>query len=116
MPTRYKLFRMRKDGTLGPLFISAKLRVPLNLWLQAEDHPTKGFAHRPGWHLTKKPFAPHLTEKNRVWCEVETKKEEEKVHNRPESQGGEWVLAESIKVLSILSKDDVNKIREDHNV
>lgn len=112
MPIRYKLFRQRKDGTLGPLFINTRLRIPFDTWMEAEDHPTKGFAHRPGWHLTKKPVAPHLSEKNRVWCEVETKEEGETVYPRPESQGGEWVLATSLKVNRILSFEEVEGLKE----
>ena len=95
----YKLFRKRKDGTLGPLFINARQRVPIGLWLEAEDHPTKGFAHRPGWHCTLTPEAPHLKTDtpDRVWCEVEV--ESITVYDRPESQGGQWVLAERLKVI-----------------
>jgi hypothetical protein len=96
----YKLFRQRKDGTLGPLFINARLRVPVGEWLEAEDHPTKGFAHRPGWHATLKQEAPHLSEKGRVWCRVAL--EGCKLYDRPESQGGTWVLAERLKVLEVL--------------
>ena len=98
----YKLFKKRKDGTLGPLFINAGQVIPVGEWLVAEDHPTKGFAHRPGWHCTMRPEAPHLklatkTQK-RVWCEVEIQGEV-KVYDRPESQGGTWVLAEQLKVV-----------------
>lgn len=62
MPNRaaYKLFRRRGDGSLGPLFINKRQRIPLGEWLQAEDHPTKGYAHRPGWHCGVAPSAPHL--------------------------------------------------------
>lgn len=94
----YKLFKKRKDGTLGPLFINARQRVPIGQWLPAGDHPTKGFAHRPGWHCTFEPRAPHLKmTENRVWCLVEV--EETTVYNRPESQGGQWVLANRLKVI-----------------
>jgi hypothetical protein len=48
----YKLFRKLKDGSLAPLFINKKTRIPLNKWLDAEPHPTKGFAFRKGWHCT----------------------------------------------------------------
>lgn len=102
----YKLFKLRKDGSLGPLFINAKQRIPLGEWLQAEDHPTKGFAHRPGWHCCFKPHAPHLASclsngQKRVWCEVSV--QGIRKYNRPESQGGAWVLAESMQVVSILN-------------
>ena len=53
--TAYKLFRVRKDGTLGPLFINRRQVVPIGEWLTAEEHRTKGFAFRPGWHCTARP-------------------------------------------------------------
>jgi hypothetical protein len=96
----YKLFRQRKDGTLGPLFIGARQRVPLGEWLEAEDIPTKGYAHRPGWHSGRRPEAPHLTEKGRVWCEVWIRDYES--YRRPESQGGEWLISKWLKVVRVL--------------
>lgn len=100
----WKLFKMRADGTLGPLFINARLRVPLGEWMDAEDHPTKGFAHRPGWHATYEPVAPHLSLNpksgpRRVWCRVLMSGC--KRFNRPQSQGGTWVLAERLKVVEV---------------
>lgn len=100
----YKLLRRRKNGTLGPLFINASQVIPLDEWLEAEDHPTKGYAHRPGWHCTLKPVAPHikLEPKNkppRIWCRVLI---EDATHfDRPQSQGGTWVLARRMKVLGV---------------
>jgi len=44
----YKLFRQRKDGTLGSLFINKRNIIPVNKWLNAESFPTKGYAVRPG--------------------------------------------------------------------
>lgn len=93
----YKLFNLRKDGSIGPLFINRKQRITIGEWLEAEDIPTKGYAHRPGWHCGATPYAPHLKEEGRVWYEVE-------VENfwpllRPLSQGGEWLIAERIKVI-----------------
>lgn len=83
--TGYKLFEMRDDGKLFPLFIGKKNETVMNKWVPAEiimEH--KGFSHRPGWHLsTKCPSAPWLMSANgtyksqrgkrfkRVWCEVE---------------------------------------------
>jgi hypothetical protein len=94
----YKLFRKRRDGTLGPLFINARLRVPVGQWLEAEDHPTRGYAHRPGWHATLEPHAPHLKlREDRVWCPVEL--EDTVLYDRPAAQGGTWVLAGRLKVL-----------------
>lgn len=81
----WKLFEMRDDGKLFPLFIDKKKETPMNEWIPAEiimEH--KGFAHRPGWHIgATVPSAPWLmgadrTYKSqrgkrfkRVWCEVE---------------------------------------------
>lgn len=81
----WKLFEMRNDGKLFPLFIGKKKATPMNEWVMAEiimEH--NGFAHRPGWHLgALMPSAPWLmgadgTYKSqrgkrfrRVWCEVE---------------------------------------------
>lgn len=81
----YKLFEMRDDGKLFPLFIGKTKETPVNEWVAAEIidyHPS--FAHRPGWHLgASMPSAPWLmgadgTYKSqrgkrfkRVWCEVE---------------------------------------------
>lgn len=81
----YKLFEMRSDGKLFPLFIGKNEETPINKWVMAEiveHHP--GFAHRPGWHIgAQLPSAPWLMSYNgtygsqrgkrfkRVWCEVE---------------------------------------------
>ena len=93
----YKLVTQRKDGSIGPLFINRKQRLARGTWMQAEDHPTTGYAHRPGWHVLAKPDAPHLSKKNRTWIKVE-------IHDyleftRPLSQGGKWFLAQRMKVL-----------------
>ena len=106
----YKLFRLTKDGQLAPLFINRKLRVPISEWLDAECHPTKGFAVRRGWHLTLLPRAPHLKDElksgeKRVWCEVEC--DDFEYFTRPESQGGLWVLSQRMKVNKILTKEEL---------
>lgn len=98
----YKIFRIRKDGTLGPLFINRKQVIPEGVWLEAESHPTKGFAFRPGWHCTFTQNAPHLkldlkSGEERAWFKVEV--EDVTTYDRPESQGGAWVLAGRLKVL-----------------
>lgn len=94
----YKLFNVRKDGTIGPLFINKKQRVPLGHWLDAEEHKTKGFAFRPGWHCTHKPEAQHLKlTENRAWFKVEI--DDFVPFERPSNQGGLWYLAKKIKVL-----------------
>lgn len=93
----YKLLRVRKDGSLGPLFINARQRIPLDVWLPALDVPTKGYAHRPGWHACSRPRAPHLSLRGRRWFEVELKGA--KRIERPASQGGVWYLARAMRVL-----------------
>jgi hypothetical protein len=83
----WKLFEMRDDGRLFPLFIGKNEETVMNEWVMAEIidyHPS--FAHRPGWHLSKGEFPPDApwlksfdgTYKSqrgkrfrRVWCEVE---------------------------------------------
>ena len=78
----YKLIRKMKDGKLSHLFINKKSRTPVGIWLDAEEHPTKGFAFRKGWHCTLEPVAPHLSDKGRVWVEVEVENVE--LYDRPE--------------------------------
>ena len=96
----YKLVRKLKSGELSSLFINKKIRLTQNEWLKAENHPTKGFAIRPGWHCTSKPIAPHLSKKGRVWVKVQisdfTKIE------RPKNQGGLWYLAKKMKIIKEL--------------
>lgn len=93
----YKLFKVRKDGSIGPLFINASQRIPIGEWLDAEDHPTKGFAHRPGWHATATPEAPHLSPVGRKWFKVQLQGARELI--RPGIQGGTWYLADKMKVV-----------------
>lgn len=102
----YKLMRLRKDGTLGPLFISARQRVPVGEWLEAEDVPTKGYAHRPGWHIMGTPHAPHLSTKGRVWVRVSF--DDYQTYDRPKVQGGMWYLANKMKVLEIMGENNGN--------
>ena len=95
--TAYKLLRIRKNGTLSPLFINKRQVIPTGKWLDAEDIPTKGYAHRPGWHAAPKPYAPHLSMKGRIWMKVEISGY--KKLKRPISQGGTWWIAKRMKVL-----------------
>jgi hypothetical protein len=95
--TAYKLFRKRKDGSIGPLFINRKQVIPINEWLPAEYHPTQGYAVRPGWHVCAKRSAPHLSKKGRVWKKVEVLNYSKFV--RPKAQGGIWYLANWMKVI-----------------
>lgn len=96
----YKLLRVRKDGSIGPLFINRKLRVPIGQWMPAENHPTKGYQLRPGWHVMAKPEAPHLSDRGRRWFRVEIEDYQE--YTRPVSQGGLWYLANKMRVLEAL--------------
>ena len=94
----FKLFSQHRDG-IGPLFINRRLRIPLGVWLPAEDHPTKGYAHRPGWHVTSGPHAPHLSPVGRVWYRVEVR--DFVTLQRPASQGGTWYLAKQMRVIGV---------------
>lgn len=101
----YKLFRLRKDGSLGSLFINRKQVIDVGVWYEAEDHPTKGFAHRPYFHMCSQPIAPHLSMElksgeQRIWAECEM--EDYEVFDRPATQGGIWYLAGKIKVVKLL--------------
>jgi hypothetical protein len=96
----YKVMRLRKNGTLGSLFIRRRDVIPIGKWLTAEEYPTKGFAVRKGWHCTFTQNAPHLSMKDRVWVKVEV--EDYTTYDRPESQGGQWILANKMKVLEII--------------
>jgi len=97
----YKLFRKRKDGSLGPLFINRKQRISKDITYPAEEHRTKGFAFRPGWHCCSEMNAPHLSTKGRVWCKVEITDFTE--HQRPQSQGGLWYTANTMRVIEIIN-------------
>lgn len=77
----YKLFDLI-DGELYPVKAEGINKAghkptPMGVWLEAEDHPTKGLSHRPGWHAGVLPLAPQLRNKQgtiqpfRVWAECE---------------------------------------------
>jgi len=102
----FKLFKQRADGTLGPLFINRQQRIPVGEWVEAEDHRTNGYAHRPGWHCTKLQVAPHLKKQpksgeKRVWASVEIRGKVEPIV-RPEQQGGTWFIASELKVIEVI--------------
>ena len=92
----WKLFRLRKDNTLGSLFINRSRRIFTMEWIEAEPYPTKGYALRVGWHATSTPNAPHLSMKNRIWVPVDLSEVEKWV--RPKSQGGTWLIARWMRV------------------
>jgi hypothetical protein len=99
----YKLFRKTKDNRITSLFINKTRNLPLGIWMEADNYPTKGFVERPGWHCTAQPNAPHLKMvlKNgevRVWKKVMI--EDYIEFQRPENQGGLWFLAKRIMILN----------------
>jgi len=96
----YKLVTKRKDGSLGPLFIGRSRRLCLGQWLDAEDLPTKGYAHRPGWHCCQTPEAPHLKQEGRTWVKVEIR--DYVRFPRPKHQDGEWLISQRMKILEVL--------------
>lgn len=90
----YKLFRVRKDGTLGSLFIHRRQVIPVGVWLKAEPHLTKGYAFRPGWHCFPDLKAPHLTLDGRKWFVVEVMD-----YQRFPTRTGIWIVAQEMKVI-----------------
>ena len=109
----YKLLRKKKDGKLYPLFIHKTHETPIGKWMQAECYPTKGFAVRKGWHCCFTPLAPHLKTRlsngeQRVWVECEVDDFEK--YNRPESQGGAWILAQKMKIIREIDFIEVSDI------
>lgn len=98
----YKLFRHRKDGTIGPLFINKRQRIQIGVEYPYEKHLTKGFKYRPGWHICSQPIAPHLSKKDRVWAKVDFTFMY--MLDRPKSQGGTWYLGSTMKVLELVEE------------
>jgi hypothetical protein len=96
----FKLFRKRRDGTYGPLFINQRQVIEPGVSYPAEEHRTKGYAYRPGWHICAEPKAPHLSTNGRVWCKVEFDHKE--TLHRPEHQGGTWYLGHTIRIIEEL--------------
>jgi hypothetical protein len=93
----YKLFNVRKDGSIGSLFINRKARLPIGKWIGAESHETKGYKYRPYFHCLAYWNAPHLSHKNRQWWMVEI--HDYQVMQRPERLGGIWLLANRMKII-----------------
>ena len=119
-------------GALFPLFIDRGSAVHVGEWVEARFVPTKGYAPRPGWHVAPAPEAPHLCRKDgtmapeRVWAEVEVPDHDggwQRVADatptgdirdrvpvggfyrfkRPANQGGEWLIAGSMRVVRVLA-------------
>jgi len=103
----YKLLRLRKDGSLGPLFVGRRLRMEVGQEYRARtDLPHPGLAHRPGFHCCAAPRAPHIrlrlrSGEVRVWCEVSLSGWINE-HRRPDCQGGLWFTAEKMKIVRII--------------
>lgn len=76
--------------------------APGRVGLEAELHPTKGYANRRGWHGTFRPSAPHLSTRNRAWFVVRS--QGVSIVTRPRSQGGKWFIADSIKIVRKLKR------------
>ena len=102
----YKLFRVKKDGSITSLFINKSVSLKTNRWLRSQSHPTPGFAVRPGWHTVAQPEAPHLSLKNRAWYRVELKDYQTLV--RPKSQGRTWFLAKRMRILDRIESSKIN--------
>jgi hypothetical protein len=96
----YKLFRVRKNGTLGTLFIDCKRQLISGVEYPALDIPTKGYKYRPGWHICRQPYAPHLSTRGRHWFRVEFFNFD--TLERPESQGGIWYIAREIIIHNMV--------------
>ena len=122
--TVYKKVRLMKDGSLKPLFIGKDKPFVFGQWMHCEFIPTKGFAERSvqtndnskigGWHCCYQPLAPHLSDKlssgeKRVWIECEARGRHTR-YERPESQGGAWLLVEEIMPVRIVSDSEVAQI------
>lgn len=123
----FKKVRILKDGNCYPLFINKTKPFTFEEWMRAEFHPTKGFAPRSlngidnanpigGWHCCYKPIAPHISDElktgeKRVWMMCEAKGEMKK-YDRPESQGGAWLLVEYLKPIKLLTDAEIKKILE----
>jgi len=96
----YKLFRKRKDGSIGSLFINCRARYTIGKWMKSDCYPTKGFLIRKGWNALQSPIAPHLSKAGRVWYKVGLRGVKE--ISRPLSQGGIWCIANQMKIIEEL--------------
>ena len=84
--------------------------------MTANSYPTPGFAVRNGFHCCFKPLAPHLKEElasgeKRVWIELEV--DDYTTYDRPESQGGAWILANKIVPLRIVPMEEAHKLAKE---
>lgn len=87
----YKLLATKRSrpGEYFATQINTAAPIRVGEWIPAENHPTKGFAARPGWHAGLLPLAPQMRAKSgmrrpdRVWAEVEL----------PDDRSQEWQAA-----------------------
>jgi len=104
----YKLLRLRRDKSLGPLFVGREQCIPVGKWMDCKDDlPHPGLAHRPGFHCCSEQHAPHIKMKlksgeERVWCLVTIENYEEL--ERPVSQGGLWYVARRMKIDELIGE------------
>ena len=102
----YKLMRKMRDGSFAPLFCGRKTRYLIGNHYTAVLNETKGFSPRKGFRCTALPYAPHLSTKNRVWVKMEVSNLV--YFDRPKSQGGQWILAQEMKILRELIPSEVS--------
>ena len=94
----YKLMNLRRNGTLGPLFINRRQVLRIGETHTAELHPTSGYKERKGWHCMAKKSAPHLlTGSPRVWVQVLIT--DYTVLDRHKGLGGKWYIANKMTLL-----------------
>ena len=101
----YKLLRVRKDGSIGPLFVNRNCRMPIGEWVEAIDGKPKSLKNRPGFHCTHAPEAGHILLKlksgeERRWYKVEI--EDYYEFPRPKNQGGMWFIAKRMRIIEEL--------------
>ena len=110
----YKLFRVKKSrpGELFPLYVLADEPVPIGVWVGATEGPRTPegkvkskigpLAFRPGWHLSDIPLAIHIgiKEDGKIFYRYKTSPQ----------MLGKWIITGSIRVLRVLSDEEVEKI------
>lgn len=114
----YKLFRKKRDG-YAPLYFCKRDRYQLGETYRAVDGgPKQGFAHRPGFHIFRAPYAPQIkrsTHGETAWVEVAYEDVGE-IHRRPLSQGGNCPISPRIRLLREMpeppsKKDAARRVR-----
>ena len=107
----WKLLRVRRDGSLTPLFINRQQTIPLNQWLPAEDHPTTGYQHRPGWHAAPRTVTVHealpRTESGKVKRRELRGRARSRI-GRSGDRGGDGPSLENLRLERIQQLRDVN--------